>query len=344
MGVERRLPAEWERQRAAQLTWPHAGTDWRGMLGEVTHCYVEMAREITAREPLLVVTPKAEPVRRLLRRELSPEALSRVSFLVAPTNDTWARDHSFITLLTPQGGLLYLDFRFNGWGLKYPSSLDNMICRRMWSSGLLQGGAYEGHLDFTLEGGSIDSDGLGTIMTTTSCLLAPNRNEPLGREEVELRLCKWLGARRVVWVEHGDLRGDDTDGHIDTLARFCPDGGIAYVSPPPSPDPHHDCLTLMEQQLSQLLTPEGRPYRLIPLPMAEPEYDARGQRLPATYANFFVINDAVLVPTYGHAHTDQLALEAIASAFPGRDIVPIFARPLLVQHGSLHCSTMQFPS
>ncbi len=340
---KRTLPAEWHRQSCVQLTWPHEGTDWKPLLPEVTECYVRLAAEILRRESLIVVSPEPSAVLKLLRQRLPEALLQGITTLQIPTDDTWARDHAFISVIDEQGSLRLLDFRFNGWGQKFPSSLDNLICRRMAEKGVPQG-RYESQQDFVLEGGSIESDGKGTLLTTSRCLLSPNRNEPLGKEAIELRLKRSLGAERVLWLEHGALEGDDTDGHIDTLARFCPCDTIAYVQCLDPRDPHFPELSLMEQELRALRTPSGKPYRLIPLPMALPEHDKEGNRLPATYANFLAVNGAVLLPSYGHAPQDEAAQLALQEAFPGREIVQVNARILLEQHGSLHCSAMQFPS
>lgn len=344
------LPAEWARQSGVQLTWPHKETDWAPILKEVTECYVHMALEISLRERLIIVTPEPESVERLLGERLPQRALKKVSLCRIDTNDTWARDHGFITLQTNMGHLL-LDFQFNGWGRKFPAELDNQICRRMMEQGVLNG-QYEDHLDFVLEGGSIESDGQGTILTTSQCLLAPNRNQPLTKDEIEERLKRYLRAERILWLDHGYLAGDDTDSHIDTLARLCPGDTIAYVQCQDEDDEHYEELRRMEEQIQTFRTLDNRPYRLIPLPMAKAVYEEvenegdgkmRGQRLPATYANFLVINGAVLMPTYRDAERDELARRQLQLAFPRHEIVPIDCRILIEQHGSLHCCTMQFP-
>ena len=335
------LPAEWYPQSAVQLTWPHEETDWAPILHEVTACYVRIATEIALRERLLIVTPNPQEVSQLLREHLPQEALANISLHEIPTNDTWARDHGFITVLSSEGPRL-LDFRFNGWGLKFPANLDNQICRNMMKQHILQG-SYENHLDFVLEGGSIESDGEGTILTTSQCLLAPNRNEPMSRDEIEQKILTCLRAERILWLHHGYLAGDDTDSHIDTLARLCPNNTIAYVKCTDMQDEHFSELHLMEEELCALRTREGLPYYLVPLPMAAPTYDDEGQRLPATYANFLIINGAVLMPTYGNAKLDQTAIRQLQKAFLGYEIIGVDCRPLIVQHGSLHCCTMQFP-
>ncbi len=339
------LPAEWAPQSAVQLTWPHADTDWADILGEAEDCYIRMAREIALREPLLIVTPEPQHVQTLLQNALPAEAMKNITMMECPTDDTWARDHGFITLKNSDGSFRLLDFRFNGWGQKFAASRDNKICRRMMQQAEQIGlhGTYECHLDFVLEGGSIESDGEGTILTTTECLMASNRNEPLTQEQIETELKCRLHAERILWLDHGYLAGDDTDSHIDTLARLCPDNTIAYVQCTDTTDEHYTELHLMEEQLRTFRTADGRPYRLVPLPMAAAEYDSDGQRLPATYANFLIMNGAVLMPTYGHVELDALAAEQLQKAFPQHEIVSVNCRVLIEQHGSLHCCTMQFP-
>ena len=318
-----RLPAEWEPQSGVQLTWPHAGTDWAPMLDEITATYREIAAAIEKYEPVLSV---------------SVDNVQRSMFNVqCTTDDTWARDHGFITLVNDCGGVRLLDFQFNGWGQKFPAEQDNAINRRLYDEGRVRG-EYVDQLDFVLEGGSIESDGQGTIFTTTGCLMAPHRNQPMTQEQIEQRLKQSLCAERVVWINHGNLIGDDTDGHIDTLVRICPDDTLLYIAA----DDEHPDLLRMEEELYGLRTLSGHPYRLLKLPMPRPIYD-EGDRLPATYANFLVINGAVLCPTYGQPDLDAEALRLIGEAFPGRDIIGIDCRSIIRQHGSLHCCTMQYP-
>ncbi len=336
--LEASLPAEWHRQSLVQLTWPHAGTDWAPMLDEVDACYVQMATAIAARQPLLIVTPEADRVKSLLYNKVDE---GRVHYFTCPTNDTWARDHAFLTMLTEQGPLL-LDFCFNGWGLKFAADKDNQINRRLFASGLLRG-AYRNCLDFVLEGGSIESDGLGTLLTTSTCLLAPNRNETRNRRDIEEHLTSLFHLKQVLWLDHGHLCGDDTDSHIDTLARLCPKDTIVYVRCTDSADEHFADLRAMEAQLQTFRTPDGRPYRLLPLPLPDAVTGDEG-RLPATYANFLILNEAVLCPTYAQPEKDAEAMRVLADAFPGREIVGIDCRALVRQHGSLHCATMQYPA
>ena len=285
------------------------------MLEEITATYEEMAREIRKREDLLVVGE--------------------------PSNDTWARDHGFISLVNDQGGRRLLDFKFNGWGEKFPAELDNAINRRLYDEGKLEGN-YIDCLDFVLEGGSIESDGQGTVFTTSCCLLAPHRNQPMSKAQIEARLKQELCAERILWIDHGHLTGDDTDGHIDTLVRICPDDTLLYIGCDDPQDEQYEELRLMEEQLKTFRTLEGQPYRLVKLPMPRPIL-FEGERLPATYANFLVINGAVLCPTYDQSDLDAEALRLIGEAFPDREIVGIDCQSIIKQHGSLHCCTMQYP-
>ena len=334
-----RLPAEWEPQEGVQLTWPHAATDWAPMLDEITATYEVMAREIARRERLLIIAP-ASPLLPFYPFTFLPFHL--------PSNDTWARDHGFISLIDDQGHRRLLDFCFNGWGEKFTADLDNALNRRLYDAQALAGD-YVSCLDFVLEGGGIESDGRGTVFTTSGCLLAPHRNQPLSKAEIEDRLKRELHAERILWIDHGNLIGDDTDGHIDTLVRICPDDTLLYVGCDDPDDPQYAELKLMEEQLRSFRTLEGRPYRLLRLPMPRPIYETddalgtKGDRLPATYANFLVINGAVLCPTYDQPDLDAEALRLIAQAFPDREMVPIDCRAVIRQHGSLHCCTMQFP-
>lgn len=332
------LPPEWAVQSGVQLTWPHAGTDWAYMLEEVERCFVGIAREIARRERLLIVTPDPESVRRRIGSEVN---MDNVRFLACDTNDTWARDHGAITLTDTDGPSL-LDFTFNGWGLKFAADKDNRITRRAVEAGVLHG-RYANRLGFVLEGGSIESDGLGTLLTTSECLLSPNRNGEMNRAEIEAYLCSVFHLQRVLWLDHGYLAGDDTDSHVDTLARFCPKETIAYVQCLDREDEHYEALRQMEEQLKTFRTLEGKPYRLLPLPMADPIVE-EGERLPATYANFLVLNNAVLYPTYNQPANDAQAKRVLQEAFPGYEVTGIDCRALIRQHGSLHCVTMQYPA
>ena len=333
------FPAEWHRQEMVQLTWPHENTDWSYMLDEVEACFVELAKAISAREKLLVVAPDTEKVYNRLRA--SNATMGNITMFRCETNDTWARDHAFITLLgdnVPH----YVDFCFNGWGRKFEASLDNAINGKLYDAGIVKG-EYEDCTSFVLEGGSIESDGKGTVLTTSQCLMAPHRNQPMNQDEVEACLKKMLHVERVLWLDHGNLIGDDTDGHVDTIARLAPNNTIVYMQCTDTADEQYADLKAMEEQIAALRTAEGEPYRMLPLPSPAPIFDEEGERLPATYANFLIINGSVLYPTYAQPENDKLAADVLAKAFPNYEIVGIDCRALIKQHGSLHCVTMQYP-
>ena len=341
--IKRTLAPEWARQSGVQLTWPHANTDWAYMLPQVTECYLRLAFEIATRETLLIVTPDVEATQALINERLPQRATQNIIYHQCPTNDTWARDHAFLTVMSNTGAEL-LDFRFNGWGGKFAAQLDNAINKSLVSGTKpLLKGKYIDFLDFELEGGSIEVDGQGTLLTTSECLLNPNRNPQLDKAHKEALLKERLGIDRVLWLDHGYLAGDDTDSHIDTLARLCPNNTIVYVRCTDPTDEHYPALQAMEEQLHTFTTAKGEPYQLIALPMAQAVYDENGERLPATYANYLVMNHAVLYPTYAQPDNDAQAARALRQAFPDRDIVGVDCRALIRQHGSLHCVTMQYP-
>lgn len=333
------LPAEWHRQQMVQLTWPHEATDWSYMLDEVEACFIEIAKAVSSRQRLLVVAPDTKAVADTL--ESAGARMTNITLFQCDTNDTWARDHAFITLLgdnVPH----YVDFCFNGWGRKFEASLDNAINGRLYDAGIVKG-EYEDCTSLVLEGGSIESDGKGTILTTSQCLLAPHRNQPMTQDDIEKCLKKMLHANRVLWLDHGDLIGDDTDGHIDTIARFAPNDTIVYMQCTDEDDAQYGDLQAMEKQISQLRTADDKPFRMLALPSPSPIHDDDGERLPATYANFLVINGAVLYPTYAQPENDRCAAMVLKEAFPTHEIVGIDCRALIKQHGSLHCVTMQYP-
>ncbi|MEJ2347205.1 MAG: agmatine deiminase family protein [Gammaproteobacteria bacterium] len=341
MPSARHLPPEWAAQSGVMLTWPHPYGDWAPMLEQVEPVFVRLALAISRRERVLVschdATHRDHVAARLRDAGVEPR---RVRLEVVPSNDTWARDHGPIIVLQDRQPLL-LDFRFDGWGGKYAADLDDRISARLKTLGAF-GDRPMREIDLVLEGGAIETDGEGTLLTTESCLLYGHRNPGLGRADVEALLKRELGVRRVLWLRHGHLAGDDTDGHIDTLARFCDADTIAYSSCDDPADEHFDPLQRMQTELQALRRQDGAAYRLVPLPIPAPIRDGDGQRLPATYANFLIINGAVLVPTYDDP-ADRVALQRLGGCLPGREVVPVNSSPLIRQYGSLHCVTMQLP-
>lgn len=323
------------------LTWPHADSDWASRLHEVEPVFIDISRAI-ARHEQLIITCFDKAQRQSLQQKFEQARIpsEAVSFYIHPSNDSWARDHGPLTVLENNQARL-LDFEFNGWGGKYPAERDNQLNRALHAQGAF-GATPMRHLPFVLEGGSIDSDGKGTLLTTTACLLSPSRNPSLNKIEIEEQLGHYLGARRVLWLEHGYLQGDDTDSHIDMLARFCNAETIAYSACDDETDAHFTALQAMAKALAEFRTLADEPYKLIPLPIPRAIFNSAGQRLPASYANFLIINQAVLVPQY-HDPADEIACERLQAGFPDRQIIPINCLPIIQQYGSLHCLTMQLP-
>jgi len=335
-----RLPAEWEPQDAILLTWPHKDTGWAFILEDMSQLYEALVSVICDYADLIIAIPEGcidEVQERLAAMDVP---LEHVYFYPVASDDTWARDHGPLGVQTPQG-IKLLDFKFNGWGEKYPHSLDNNISTSLREQGAFPSADFES-VDFVLEGGSIDVDGLGALLTTSSCLLNKNRNPHLSKLDIEQRLRQAFGVQKIHWLESGFLQGDDTDGHIDTLARFCPNNTIVYTACDDEQDEHYAELKKMEAELSALTNLDGLPYRLLPLPWPGAKYGEQDNRLPATYANFLVVNEAVLVPIYDSL-SDEDALEVISRAFPGYEIFGIPCLDVIERGGSLHCITMQLP-
>lgn len=333
------FPPEWYKQSAIQLTWPHFGTDWNYMLEEIVACYVSIARTILKYQQLIVVCRDASAVKMQLQAD--DLLLRNLKLVELPTNDTWARDHGGISVFEGEEKLL-LDFTFNGWGLKFASNFDNQINRGLFQKEVFAKDVkYINKKDFVLEGGALESDGRRTLLTTSECLLSPNRNSAYSKHEIEAYLIETFGLKRVLWLDYGYLAGDDTDSHIDTLARFCDEHTIAYVKCDDPSDKHYEALSKMEDQLKTFVDFEGNPYNLIELPMATKVIED-GERLPATYANFLIMNEVVIVPYY-NSPKDQMAKEQLQKAFPTREIIGADCSAIIKQHGSLHCITMQYP-
>ncbi|WP_338813521.1 agmatine deiminase family protein [Bernardetia sp. Wsw4-3y2] len=342
--ISRRLPAEWEEQSFVQLTFPHQNSDWKDDLELVIPVFIEIVTQITRFENVLLVCQDKSETEKLFSSLLNEnkKQFEKITFVEIDSDDTWARDHGAMTVFQ-NGEKIHLDFTFNGWGNKFEASKDNLITQNLKKENYLKGKVEQ--IDFVLEGGSIESDGEGTILTTSECLLSKERNPNFSREEIETKVKSYFGANRILWLEHGALEGDDTDAHIDTLARLCPNDTICYVAPPTDKsDSHYKSMKKMEEELESLKTRDNNSYKLIPLPFAPAAYhDEDNRRLPATYANFLIINKAILVPTYENRDLDNLALSQIQKAFPDREIIGINCLPIIRQHGSLHCLTMQFP-
>jgi len=338
-----RLPAEWEPQSAVMLTWPHGATDWVDDLEAVEALYERIAAAIAPRQRVLIVCHN-ESLREQVRKRLAAAgiAASAVVLHTAPCNDTWARDHGPVTVIDDDGSACLMDFRFNGWGGKHAAALDDRISATLHETGCFDDARLRTS-PLVLEGGAIDSDGNGSLLVVRRTLIDPARNPDWSQQDIEAELRTQLGATRLLWLDHGQLSGDDTDGHIDTLARFCDTESICFVESTDPSHPDHAELVAMHQELQALRQSDGRRYRLLPLPLPDPITNSDGQTLPATYANFLIINGAVLAPIYNDP-ADSIALDQLRRAFPGRDVLPVDCRPLIRQGGSLHCITMQLPA
>lgn len=338
------LIPEWEEQDLVLLTWPHQDTDWTEMLEEIESCYLDITRTILRFEDVLILTQEPKRVRSFFEGEEHPYKLY---VLEMPSNDTWVRDYGPLSFRIEQSDgsvqKAIADFTFNGWGMKFAAGKDNLMTRCLYLSAAFRRDVQTmNRLMLVLEGGGVESDGMGTILSTYGCIHEPNRNPGFAEEDLQNLISETLGAERLLLLRNGELEGDDTDGHIDTLARFLSPTQIAYVQCTDGYDMHYHGLKRMEKELQELRTIDGKPYELIPLPLPTAIYEEDGHRLPATYANFLFVNGAIIVPTYKQ-ESDTLVIQRLKEACPDREVVGIDCRQLIRQHGSLHCATMQIP-
>lgn len=334
-----RFPAEWEPQSAILLAWPHAGTDWAARLGEVEDSYIALVEAITRFQPAIICVADAD-VEAYARARLASARIDmgRIRFVEVEYDDTWLRDIGPITLREGDGFRM-LDFRFTGWGGKFGAERDDRLVARLAETGIFSNSSVQ-TIDFALEGGAIETDGAGTLLSTLHCL--QERHPGLSAGELEARLGASLCQDRFLWLQRGYLEGDDTDAHIDTLARFAAPDAIVYQSCDDPADSHYGELQAMAVELAAMRTRDAAPYRLFALPWPAPVRDGE-RRLPASYANFLIVNGAVLMPAYDDP-ADARAAQVLAQAFPGREIVQVPCRPFVWQNGSLHCLTMQMPA
>lgn len=330
---------EWVDIDGVMLALPHEDTDWNYILPEAISQYKLLVESI-ARENIRVIL--LCPDKEVAEKIFDPRLKDNISFIEMVYNDTWTRDYGPITILK-HGDLRCLDFGFNGWGLKFPADKDNQVNRRLKEKSVFTKGIYRNETAFILEGGSIDTDGEGTILTTSKCLCSPNRNGYLSKHEADLQLRKRLGGQHILFLDYGALIGDDTDSHIDTLARMAPDNIILFTGCKDIDDPQFEELLKMRAQLSMFRNAEGNPYNLVELPLPSAIFDENGERLPATYANYLVTEKVIFMPTYRQPEKDELAMQTIRIAFPNHKIVGVDCTVLIRQHGSLHCATMQLP-
>lgn len=334
-----RFIPEWEEIEYVMLALPHADTDWNYILPDAIDQYRRLVAAITSEGiKVLLLCPYPQEAAEIMA-DCNQELICYVEM---DYNDTWTRDYGMLTAMR-NDRLRALDFGFNAWGLKFAADKDNLVNLRLNESGLIKYGTYRNERDFILEGGSVETDGRGTILTTTRCLTSPNRNGGKSKAEINGILEERLGADHVLWLDHGALEGDDTDSHIDTLARLAPDDTIVFTGTRNFDEPMFEPLLAMRAQLTMFRTAEGNPYNLVELPLPDPVMDPDGNRLPATYANYLVANGVIFMPTYAQRDKDNLAMRSIRIAYPGHKVVGVDCRTLLRQHGSLHCATMQIP-
>ncbi len=337
-----KLPPEWWPQAAVMLTWPHAEGDWGDCLDQVERVFLNLTREIATRQRVVISAASVDTTSTLpLRLRDAGVPIESVSIYYCSSNDIWVRDHGPLTVMDEQGPIL-LDFQFNGWGGKYPADKDNAITTSLHSQGAFSETRIQ-HINHIIEGGAIEVNGMGCLLTTADCLTLDTRNPEISEVELEGYFRDWFGCSKIHWLRNGQLAGDDTDGHIDTLARFCSENLIVYQGCTDPSDEHYLGLNAMADELQSFTDHNDQPYRLCALPLPAAIYNAQGERLPAGYANFLVINDAVLMPGYDDP-MDVIAAAKLAECFPGREIVTIDCRALVKQYGSLHCATMQLPA
>ncbi len=338
MSTKIRFPAEWETQSAVLIAWPHSDTDWADRLSSVESTYVALVVAITRFQKALILVPDNNLLQHA--RYLLLDAgvnLQRVRFEVIEYDDTWLRDSGPISLREDDGFRL-LDFHFTAWGGKFEAGQDDLIVRHLFKHGVFRHAKHQ-RIEFALEGGGIETDGKGTLLSTWHCL--HERHPDKSREEITKILETELHQSRTLWLDHGYLEGDDTDAHIDTLARFASIDTIIYQGCQDTEDSHYVELQTMAKELAAFKQDNGQAYRLFELPWPKPILD-NGRRLAASYANFLIINGAVLMPAYGDPMDDNAA-DVMALAFAGRQIIQIPCRSLIWQNGSLHCITMQLP-
>ncbi len=322
--MERRLKAEWEKQEHIQIVFPHKNSDWNCCLEEIRECYKILIGTIAKYEPVLVICENKKETKKYF------SSTKNIFFIELQTNDTWIRDFGGIEI-EEKGEIVTLDFGFNAWGLKFAANYDNLVTRELFRKKVFTTPLKT--IDFILEGGSIESNGKGTLLTTSKCLLEPNRNPSLSKQEIENKLKEFFNLKQVLFLNYGHLEGDDTDAHIDTIARFIDENTIAYIKCEDKEDFHFKEFEKMEKELQTF------GFDLVTLPFVKPIY-YEGERLPATYANFLFINNAILVPIYKDP-SDEKTIKIFEKLFTDRDIIPIDSRVLIRQHGSIHCATMQ---
>ncbi|MBI1900764.1 MAG: agmatine deiminase family protein [Planctomycetia bacterium] len=331
-----RMPAEWAPHAATWLSWPHRRATWPGKFEPVPQIWQRLAETISRTEPVHILAG-GEAVMRQAREMVGH--LQSVTLHDVPTNDAWTRDHGPTFLAGPPGSRpAMVDWEYNAWGRKYPAfDDDNRVPERI--ARIIGGRRFVPGI--VLEGGAIDANGRGTILTTRSCLLNPNRNPKLSQGEIERYVCEYLGATRVLWLD-GQLVGDDTDGHVDQLARFVNETTVVAAVEQDPADENFKPLHENFRRLQAMTDQDGRALRVVPLPMPRPVV-FQGRRLPAGYANFYICNGQVIVPQF-RDRSDDVALRTLAELFPDRKVVGLDAVDLVLGLGAIHCVTQQQPA
>ncbi|MBQ9835929.1 MAG: agmatine deiminase family protein [Akkermansia sp.] len=335
-----RWPAEWEALEAVWISWPHREDLWQGGLQELMGIYAGLAAEI-AREAEVRINAAAS-LHSMIERHLQVRGVQRYRLYDHPTNDVWCRDHGPIFVQLPDGTMQVADWTFNAWGGKFspwdadnaiPQRIADTLCTPRLSSPMI------------LEGGAIEGNGQGLLLTTEAVLLNPNRNPGMSKADIEAELHRMLGTRSVFWLGQG-IEGDDTDGHIDDMVRFVNAEAVVSITEADVHSPHYRELAENNERLQDLRTPDGSRVEMVPLPMPKPlvAKDWRLEQLPASYANFLICNGSVIVPIFMQQKEDDRALGILRECFPGRRVVGIDARRLVLEGGAIHCITQQQPA
>jgi agmatine deiminase len=327
------MPAEWGPHEATWVAWPSHGDLWQENLEPARAAFVRLVSSVAAGERAEVLVPDAAS------EALAKAALPRegVRFHRMPFGDIWLRDTAPLFVLGDAGQKACVRFSFNGWGGKYVLEHDDEVAARIAA----EHGCPTFAMPFVLEGGAVDVDGEGTVLTTRQCLLRGKRNEGMSEEQVERGLCDALGCHKVLWLDQG-LENDHTDGHIDTLARFVQPGLVVAMEPRASGDPNEAVLRAILRELGTLRDVFGRRLEVVTVPSPGRITDPEGRVMPASYVNFYLANACVVVPTYGSQFDDQ-AVDRIGGLFPSRRVVPVDARAVLTGGGAFHCITQQEP-
>lgn len=333
------LRPEWAQQRGVLLVWPHSDSDWQAQIPQIHQWYAQFIALVSPTQAVYVLCHDAQ-CEAQCQEQLTSLAFNpdNVHYLQVASNDTWIRDYGPLSLQNAQGEIVWSNFQFNAWGGKYPFQLDNKI------SDFLAKQAFAAPMtthDWILEGGAIDVNEEGLLLTTAHCLLNSNRNR-FSREQTVTLLQQTLGIKQLLMLEHGSLIGDDTDSHVDNLARFSNNRTILYCSCQDQQDPHYQPLLRMQQELQAWNSRQNNRYELVPIPLPKACFDTDGSRLPASYLNFLILNQVVIVPSYADPETESRLARQFQALFPQREIKFIASEVLVSQGGGPHCATLQF--